>query len=385
MIYGSRIRQARELREVLQQDLAAALGVSGSRLAQIERAGDPFDLEAGQRQALSAVLRLPVGFFEVPAADGLSEGSMRFRARRTVTQRLLNRARREAELAHELARACAARLDVPGSRVPSVAAGTDVDEAAAQARAALGVAPEEPIQHMLHVMERGGVWVFLIDSSVEDKLDAFSTWSGTHLERPVVALGTGLSWERVRFTAAHELGHLVMHRAAADDGGRGVDIEREADRFAAAFLLPRPAALEELPRPVTLSQLGPLKSRWGMSIAALVMRAYDVGIVSAAHKTNLMKQLSARGWNRQEPGWDARRPEQPRSLRKMAEVVFGRPINTKALSEQVGRYASEIEHDLERYAPTPGRVVRRSPGPLAAIDENSTSNVVSISARRRSS
>ena len=352
MIYGSRIRQARELREVLQQDLATTLGISSSRLAQIERAGDPVDLDAGQRQALSAALRLPAGFFEVPTVDGLSEGSMRFRARRTVTQRLLNRARREAELAHELARVCAARLDVPGSRVPSVAAGTDVDEAAAQARAALGVAPEEPIRHVLHVLERGGVWVFLIDSSVEDKLDAFSTWSGTHLERPVLALGTGLSWERVRFTAAHELGHLVMHRSAAD-GGRGMDIEREADRFAAAFLLPRSAALEEFPQPVTLSQLGPLKARWGMSIAALVMRAYDVSLVSAAHKTNLMKQISARGWNRQEPGWDARRPEQPRSLRKMAEVVFGHPINSRALSEQVGRYASEIVHDLERYAPVP--------------------------------
>jgi len=60
---------------------------------------------------------------------------------------------------------------------------------------------------------------------------------------------------RFRFTAAHELGHLFLHTKIAADFRDTTDgdfleqkIEREADRFAAAFLMPIPALCIEYPR-----------------------------------------------------------------------------------------------------------------------------------------
>lgn len=53
---------------------------------------------------------------------------------------------------------------------------------------------------------------------------------------------------RFRFTAAHELGHVMLHAKLCDEFREHADrdfyersIEREADRFAAAFLMPLPA------------------------------------------------------------------------------------------------------------------------------------------------
>lgn len=60
---------------------------------------------------------------------------------------------------------------------------------------------------------------------------------------------------RFRFTAAHELGHLCLHTKLAADFRDSTDgnfleqkIEHEADRFAAAFLMPIPALCVEYPR-----------------------------------------------------------------------------------------------------------------------------------------
>lgn len=44
---------------------------------------------------------------------------------------------------------------------------------------------------------------------VADEIDAFSLWRD---DRPYIFLNTSKSAERSRFDAAHELGHLVLHR-----------------------------------------------------------------------------------------------------------------------------------------------------------------------------
>jgi Zn-dependent peptidase ImmA (M78 family) len=366
MIYGARVRQARELRDLPQKDLAQLLEVSPGRLAQIELAHEPVQMSDAQVDALTAALRLPPAFFTVPTGQALSEGSMRFRARKTVTKKVLAKARREAELTHEIAQACARVVDAPPARVPSVPARAGVEEAAAQARAALGVPPDEPIPNVTRALERAGVWVFLLDTTVPKKLDAFSTWVGPHLDRPVIAIGDGLVWDRYRHTESHELGHLVMHQAAGDDPTSGEDLEKEADRFASAFLLPREPALEELPRPFVLSKLAPLKMRWGVSFAGLINRAWALDLISAEQRTSLFKQLSARDWRLQEPLHDAREAERPRALRKMIELAYGQPVDIRRLAAEIGRYPVDVAREIDRYAGPPSSSASRSARGAAA-------------------
>lgn len=98
---------------------------------------------------------------------------------------------------------------------------------------------------------------------------------------------TGVSPGRARFTLAHEFGHYLAHRhlagtigfsCSADDIARGQaagrDIEREADEFAAALLMPfddfrRQVGARDRP---DLHLLSACADRYGTSLIATVLR-----------------------------------------------------------------------------------------------------------------
>lgn len=130
---------------------------------------------------------------------------------------------------------------------------------------------------------------------------------------PVICLGRTSADEREpvpgdrqRFTVAHEVGHLGLHAglgppATADQARQ---IEKQANRFAGAFLAPGDAMLDELAvlgGRVTLQTLASIKSRWGVAIKALVVRFGQLGVIDADHARSLYKQISARQWNKAEP------------------------------------------------------------------------------------
>jgi hypothetical protein len=76
-----------------------------------------------------------------------------------------------------------------------------------------------------------------------------------------------------------------------------------------------------------------MKRRWGVSLQFLIRRARDVGAVDDYRYTSLFKQLSARGWSKQQP---VTIPiEKPRAYRRMAELLYGDPVD-------VGRIAREM-------------------------------------------
>ena len=105
-----------------------------------------------------------------------------------------------------------------------------------------------------------------------------------------------------------QLAHLMLHVGVSiPDGPRAArDVERQAFRFAAALLAPAEGMLEELETNngrVTLKLLAAVKARWGISLKMLVGRYKDLGlgVIDEAHARSLYKQISARGWNKEEP------------------------------------------------------------------------------------
>ena len=104
-----------------------------------------------------------------------------------------------------------------------------------------------PVANVVRTLESNGVVVWKTMFEAET-LDAFSEFRSPH---PVVALSSDKgNYYRSRFDAAHELGHLVLHRSV--DGKslrRSSDfklLERQAHQFASAFLLPAVAYSNEL-------------------------------------------------------------------------------------------------------------------------------------------
>jgi Zn-dependent peptidase ImmA (M78 family) len=136
------------------------------------------------------------------------------------------------------------------------------------------------------------------------QVDAFSMW---HAETPFVFLNTKKSCEHSRFDAAHELGHLVLHRHA---GARGQEVEREANAFASALLMPRASVLANAPHMATVDQLVRCKAYWTVSVAALAYRLHDVGLVSDWHYRNLCIEIAKRGYRKREPNEGRRETSQ---------------------------------------------------------------------------
>jgi Zn-dependent peptidase ImmA (M78 family) len=129
--------------------------------------------------------------------------------------------------------------------------------------------------------------------------------------------------DRVRYSSAHEVGHLVLHTSPR---GKPADLDKEADLFAAEFLLPAEAMRREIPSPLTLTDLAKLKPRWGVSIQALVVRAYHLDIITERQYRYMFEQISKLGWRTKEPENLDIPKEKPRLLRKLAELSFGVPV-----------------------------------------------------------
>jgi Zn-dependent peptidase ImmA (M78 family)/transcriptional regulator with XRE-family HTH domain len=317
MIYGERVRQVREMHRLTQADLIKEVpSLTQSRLSRIEKDLAPIDEES--LALVAAVTGVTTAFFSRPPTPGFSVLSPQLRSRSRLTQGEKAAALQWARLVDEeyqhlrtRARALPVRLRPTPGATP--------EEAAAEARKTLGFSADQPLPYLILAAERAGVTVLGLPYAIET-LDAFCAW---RQGEPVIALLGGVAADRVRFSVAHEIGHLLLHQP----GQTGPEVEAEADRFAAELLTPLAALRAVMPHSPTLSALVMLKTIWGVSVKSLVRRAKELGAVDGDRALSLYKQMSSRGWNKREPGYVP--PEKPRALRKMAEIVHGPGVRTE--------------------------------------------------------
>lgn len=327
----ARFRAARDLRSLTQAEVVdrMAPSISAAALSQFESGKTRPTAET--MAELARVLQVPVGFFSIPW-PGAAGGSppTYFRDLRATSLRERRRAASMAVLLNDLLTAIESHVRLPEVRVPShpVTGSAERGEIEAVADAVrrewnLGL---EPIPHVVRLLERHGIPVARLTMG-HRLVDGFSVRFN---RRPLVILATDKSnYVRSRFDASHELAHLVMH-AGAEPGDRVV--ESQAQDFASCFLLPREAALQELPTKLDASgwsRLAQMKRHWGMSMAALLYRARGLGLGQEAHR-NAMKYMSAKGWRTVEPGdREMGQPEAPllleRALRTVA-IESGQPV-----------------------------------------------------------
>jgi hypothetical protein len=139
-------------------------------------------------------------------------------------------------------------------------------------------------------MEEHGLIVTLIPfaGKATATVDAFST---SQLPRPIVVLTPDRANDvyRHRFTAAHEIGHLILHGDAAP--GDAVQ-EKEADVFAAEFLTPGDVIRAELPPRMDLKALEQLGIKWGVSTDSLVYRCREIGAVGGSAYRRAYQRLN---------------------------------------------------------------------------------------------
>jgi Zn-dependent peptidase ImmA (M78 family)/transcriptional regulator with XRE-family HTH domain len=343
MIYPERIRQAREIRSLRQEGLAKKIGKSKAIIAQVE---GNFKLISDELLSLIAdATEFPIGFFSAPPHQEFPFSDVLFRARAAVKRRnTLNLVRQAEHVFHIGARIAKGLRQIP------VTLNTLADPpalAAAKTRKALGLSPLDPVPHLIRTLERAGVWFIALEN--EEGKDAFCVWTTVRdVEVPVITIWSKEHGDRLRLSVAHELGHLVMHKVLTDKSQK--EVESEAFLYAAELMMPEEAMRRELVAPVTLTSVARLKPRWGVSIQALVRRAYDLHIIAERQYHYLFQQLSAKGWRTQEPKQLDIAAEKPRLLRLMAESVYGYPIDFRKMAAELFIREQELRRIMSLYA-----------------------------------
>jgi Zn-dependent peptidase ImmA (M78 family)/transcriptional regulator with XRE-family HTH domain len=345
MIYGDRIKQIRELMGWTQLEASKLLGVSQPFMAKVE--GDRLPPPEQFIEKLSLVSGFPRAFFTREPESEFPAGSLLFRSHMCMTVKEAAEMYRYAQLTFGIFREMLAKrrfkpfpLNLP------IGVSNDPGEAAAVTRSELGLSPDKPIPNLAHALEKAGVLILALPKPFEHR-EAFSLWAGFDRSRPVIVLAGGRVGDRLRMNVAHELGHLVMHKPVVNAVR---ELEKQAFQFAAEFLMPEKQMRLEIVPPVNLDTFASLKQRWGVSIAALVMRAREIEIINQRKYTYLFQQLSARGWRTREPRMFDVPVEKPRAVRQIAEMVYGNPIRYKKLAEDVAMPEKFVRSIIEAHA-----------------------------------
>jgi Zn-dependent peptidase ImmA (M78 family) len=254
-----------------------------------------------------------------------------------------NRVRQTGRMVFEVIQVMADRFKKIDVRLPRISQ-SDPEEAAKITRAELGYSPDVPIANLVTRLEKNGIVIVSVPDEIEEH-DAFSVWADTEPRTPVIVMTFGKSGDRQRWSVAHELGHLVLHYTYS---GMLSEIENEADRFAAELLLPEESMRRDLSAPLTLTMLADLKSRWGVSMQALIMRAFQLQIITDGQRRYLFRQMAARKWMKDEPVVIP--PEKPRLLRKLAESLYGPNFDIQAVADPGGIPSNLLKPILDAYA-----------------------------------
>lgn len=283
---------ARESRGISQTELAERAGVTQASVSKFE--SGIIEIPDERVEAFSKVLSYPIEFFyQEGHKHGFASPHLYFRKREMPMKQLRAIEAITNVRAFEVARLLQSvdiETDVHFGRM-DIDEYDSPDEIARLVRAWWRL-PMGPIQNLVRAVESAGGLV-IVSKFGTRKLDAISQWMPDH-QRPLFFVNADSPGDRLRFSLAHEIGHIIMHTVRSEDP------EGEADRFAAELLMPAREIKSDL-RSLNMSKLGSLKYYWKVSMAALVMRARDLNQMTDAQYRRFWTKMGKLGYRTKEP------------------------------------------------------------------------------------
>jgi len=191
--------------------------------------------------------------------------------------------------------------------------------------------PVGPVRDLIGWLEAAGC-IVLIEDFGTSRVDGLSQWVSDY---PLILLNLRAPVDRLRWTAAHELGHLCLHAHFIGD-----DPEAEANTFAAEFLTPAETIRPQL-RNLSSGRLADLKRLWGVSMQALIERAYQLSVLTSGQRTSMYKHFSRMGWRVREPFSDELTPESPRLTTTITDSLLAKGFSLEEVSRMAGFAGSD--------------------------------------------
>ncbi len=296
-----RVQRLRMARGITQAELASRVGLPAGSLSRALGGRIPID-----PQRLARTLGCTTDFLARPVDEDWLYTRPWLRAYADAPKKTVEQHVADTLLAMEVFDHV--RLRRPPERLPTFVGDPsdddEIEEFATSVRDASDVVGGRAVPNVTRAAERLGCVVLPISSELGRHLGMSMFVDGTPVLR--VARSGAVPGDRQRFTVAHELAHLTLHASVRppETADQAKAIEKQAHRFAGAFLLPGDPFLDSLDQEggrVTLATLARMKERWGVAIKAMVVRLQQLHRIDADHARSLYKQISARGWNKDEP------------------------------------------------------------------------------------
>jgi Zn-dependent peptidase ImmA (M78 family)/transcriptional regulator with XRE-family HTH domain len=352
-LHTERLRQVREARGLTPSAAAKQAGVSRQSLYAYERGAQQPRTDVAE--ALARVYEVDLSFLTTGPVR--ADAPVFYRSLASTTKRSRARVERRVEWLLEVCDRLDEFVELPEWRLPRVEARTI--EEVAESSFVEGFADElrqewrlgsDPVGDVVGLLESRGV-VFTRLHLAQAKLDAFSLFSKRRGRGFGVLNADKGTAVRARQDALHEAFHLMTHAQMADipedfcvDREQRNLIERPAKQFPTALLFPERAFRDQVSSRSSLDDLLRLKPRWGVSVAAMVVRGAALGIFDEAQKTSMFRAISYRGWRKKEPLDDRLVPEEPTLLRSAIEALKDeQPTSLARLVSVIGIPRSDVE------------------------------------------
>lgn len=357
MFSGVRLTIARQRRKLTGKQLAEISNLTPVTVSKAEN-GHQVDVTTAEKFAAS--LDYPLGFFYKDHAELIDSDAVSFRSLKKM-----NAAERDAALAAgalgiELYRWVDSRFQLPEVDLLDLSKERNRPEHAARILRQHWGLGDKPISNVMKLVESKGIRVLSLSENTQH-VDAYSFWRG---EKPYIFLNQIKSAERSIFDTAHELAHLVLHVHAGARNDRGA--EMQADKFAAAFLMPEHDVKSRIFEVYSSQQLIRAKKRWRVSAMALAHRLRGLDLITEWMYRSLCIELGKMGYRSGEP--DGVERERSVVWAKVLTALWSKRLTKAEISSDLYVPLEEIENLIFGLA-TPGSSERPKNG-LRVVGED---------------
>ena len=330
---GTRLKKARLYRGWTVAELAEKLGCSRQIASMYENQNTtPTEIEK-----LSRTTGFPVAFF-FQEDRKIDIGSTYFRALLTTNKKYRAEQIQKMEFVSQIYSFLREYIASWPDGSPIIPVGTEPETAAKLLRQQWGLG-DRPIENIIRIVENKGILVTSFDTTTDD-VDAFSQFvhitqeDGKNESRFIIGYSNNkTAAARIHFDIAHELGHICLHDWDEDieelEKDEFRNREDEANKFAAAFLLPQSSFGQEARNtPLTVPAYTQLKRKWKVSIATMAMRSRNLGLISMDEYRNFIITMQKRKLRKEEPLDDILLTASPAILKTAINMLFTEEIFT---------------------------------------------------------
>ena len=369
---GNRLKAARLFNELTISDIANETGVSYQAISQYEN--NKCEPKLNIVFKLVGLLGFPREFYYQKDDDSISMGDTYFRSLSTTTKKEKASQIEKIKLLVRIYLLISEFVRFPTYAFSYDKDIIDVELLANELRQQWKIG-SDPIPNVIDIMEKNGIIVSSM--LMNNDIDAYSNVQVIENKQlPVVVLGSDKeSAYRRQFSAAHELGHILLDNFFDLESMGKLDIrnmENTMHEFAGALLIPKELYKRDLKtkNKTNIRFYIDLKKKYRVSAAALIVRAKQLDELDINQYQYLMKQMSRQGYRICEP-YDKETPiMQPRYLKHALNLLF----NSGKITKQ--EFLSKLS--LEGYPLNPGMVEELLNLDKGYFDFNSGNDVIEL-------